>query len=77
MKSVCSLGVLFWGKKKGRKGAPCPTLLRLNPGVEVPMPCNGVLRLRRRDAMSGASGGIMLMPGSLFFFSSFNGSLFN
>jgi hypothetical protein len=32
------------------------------------MPCNGVLRLRKRDAMSGASGGIMLMPGSLFFF---------
>jgi len=31
------------------------------------MPCNGVLRLRKRHAMSGASGAIMLMPpGSLF-----------
>jgi hypothetical protein len=57
------LGVLFWGKKR-KERAPCPTK-RPNAGVEVPMPCNGVLRLRRRDVMSGASGGIMLMP---FFF---------
>lgn len=53
--------------EKRKERAPCPTK-RPNPGVEVPMPCNGVLRLRKRDAMSGASGGIMLMPGSLFFF---------
>jgi len=52
----------FWGGK-GRRGA-LPNQTSPNTGVEVPMPCNGVLRLRKRHAMSGA---IMLMPpGSLF-----------
>lgn len=59
--------VCFLGRKR-KERAPCPTQ-GPNPAVEeVPMPwhameCCG--RLRKRGAMSGASGGIMLMPVSL------------